>query len=587
MKSFKVRRLSIKGMKIAIATVGVVGAVLAPSAGLASPWGQLVTERHPNLSEVEQLADNTVQFRTDYAYCVPSFTYVGPAATLEWMPTQNTNKWWGKTIFDCAAGCTNRFEFGVVSRDNYLKFSAFDAAHRPVALRPDDIVLEKQPPSFMKKLTDETWQQKLDRVAWWQHDRFGMFIHFGLYALPARHEWVKSKERIGEEKYAEYFANFNPDHFDARAWARSARRAGMKYAVLTTKHHEGFCLFDSKYTDYKVTKTPFGRDIVREYVDALRLEGLKVGFYYSLIDWHHPAYPIDKTHPRRPACINDAAAMTPAFVAEMNRGRDIAVYREYVRNQVTELLTNYGKIDIIWFDYTPKSGVRGAGKTRDDWDSAGLLALTRKLQPGIIVNNRLDLDDFEDGQDFLTPEQCRNEEPPTYAGREWPWETCQTFSGSWGYCRDEKTWKSGFQILEQLIKAVSCGGNLIMNVGPTGRGEFDSRVQERLEDYGKWMSANGESIYGCGAAPKDLPHIPNTLYTYNAKTKKLYVHFLCWTTGPLPLPFANRVKYAQFLHDKSEIQVGLDEKMGGKCVLYIPLDKPSVEIPVVELTLRD
>ena len=533
-----------------------------------------------------RLAENEILYRTDYRYCVTGFTYTGPAATIEWMPTQDTNTWWGTTVFACKGNGRNAFTLGVVSRDNYLKFAAFDAAHSPVPLRDGDIALDTREPTFMKKLTDETWQQKLDRVAWWRHDRFGMFIHFGLYSLPARHEWLKSTARMSEERYQAYFDNFNPDRLDAREWARAAKRAGMRYAVLTAKHHEGFCLFDSKYTDYKVTNTPFGRDVVREYVEAFRAEGLKVGLYYSVIDWHHPAYPIDKTHPRRPASINDPKAMTPEAVAKMNAGRDIAVYRAYVRNQVTELLTQYGKIDIIWYDYTPKSGIPGCGKTRDDWDSAGLLALTRRLQPGILVDNRLDLADWEDGQDFLTPEQCRSEEPPTFAGREWPWETCQTFSGSWGYYRDEKTWKSSFQVLEQLIQTVSCGGNLIMNVGPTGRGELDHRVQERLADYGRWMAANGESIYGCGAAPKDLPRIPNTLYTYNAKSRRLYVHFLCWTTGPVPLPFADRVTYAQFLHDRSEVEIGLDAATGRTHVLKTPLDKPPVEIPVIELTLR-
>ena len=352
-----------------------------------------------------RLAENEVLYRTDYAYCVTGFTYTGPAATIEWMPTQDTNKWWGTTVFRCTAGGRNAFEFGAVSRDNYLKFAAFDAAHEPVPLKDGDLALETREPTFMKRLTDETWERKLERLAWWRHDRFGMFIHFGLYSLPARHEWLKGNAKMSEERYRPYFENFNPDHFDAREWARAAKAAGMRYVVLTTKHHEGFCLFDSKYTDYKSTNTPFGRDIVREYVDALRAEGLKVGFYYSVIDWHHPAYPIDKTHPLRPAGINDPKAMTPEAVAKMNAGRDIAVYREYVRNQVTELLTNYGKIDIIWYDFTPKSGIPGCGKTRDDWDSAGLLALTRRLQPGILVDNRLDLADWEDGQDFLTPEQ--------------------------------------------------------------------------------------------------------------------------------------------------------------------------------------
>ena len=188
-------------------------------------------------------------------------------------------------------------------------------------------------------------------TAWFTHDRFGMFIHWGLYSMPARHEWIKTRERIPEEKYDKYFKYFNPDLFDAREWARQAKAAGMKYAVLTTKHHEGFCLFDSKYTDYKSTNTPCGKDIVREYVDAFRAEGLKIGFYYSLIDWHHPDFTVDMIHPRR----DDPDAQ------KLNEGRDMHRYAEYMRNQVTELLTNYGKIDILWFDFSYSGHDKPAG----------------------------------------------------------------------------------------------------------------------------------------------------------------------------------------------------------------------------------
>ena len=233
-------------------------------------------------------------------------------------------------------------------------------------------------------------------TAWFRHDRFGMFIHFGLYALPSRHEWVKNHECTPEEKYQKYFDHFNPDLFDAREWARQAKAAGMKYAVLTTKHHEGFCLFDSQYTDYKSTNTPFGRDLVREYADAFRAEGLKVGFYYSLIDWHHPDFPIDMLHPRR----NDPDAF------EQNQGRDMHKYAEYMRNQVRELLTNYGKIDILWFDFSysgskPEAGKEWMkGKGKDDWEAEELIATARRLQPGIIIDNRTEIE-----QDIWTPEQ--------------------------------------------------------------------------------------------------------------------------------------------------------------------------------------
>ena len=213
-------------------------------------------------------------------------------------------------------------------------------------------------------------------TAWFMHDRFGMFIHFGLYALPARHEWVKSRELISEEKYQQYFDHFNPDLFDARAWAKAAKAAGMKYAVLTTKHHEGFCLFDSQYTDYKITNTPFGRDLVKEYVEAFRAEGLHVGFYYSLIDWHHPDFPIDPIHPRH----NDPDAET------LDQGRDMHRYAQYMRDQVTELLTNYGKIDVIWFNfsYNYRQGPShkpwmqfGGAKGKDQWEAEELIKTAR------------------------------------------------------------------------------------------------------------------------------------------------------------------------------------------------------------------
>jgi len=191
-------------------------------------------------------------------------------------------------------------------------------------------------------------------TAWFRHDRFGMFIHFGLYALPARHEWVKYNESTSEEKYQKYFDHFDPDLFDARAWARQAKAAGMKYVVLTTKHHEGFCLFDSQYTDYKSTNTLCGRDLVREFVDAFRAEGIRIGFYYSLIDWHHPDFPIDKLHPRR----QDEDA------PQQDKGRDVRKYAQYMRDQVRELLTNYGKIDILWFDFSYSSPEENAENIR-------------------------------------------------------------------------------------------------------------------------------------------------------------------------------------------------------------------------------
>ena len=421
----------------------------------------------------------------------------------------------------------------------------------------------------------ETARQKEKRMQWWTEGRFGMFIHWGLYALPARHEWVKNRERINNETYQKYFDEFNPDLFEPKKWAKEARAAGMKYAVLTTKHHEGFCLFDSKYTDYKATNTSAKRDLVKEYVDAFRAEGIKIGFYYSLIDWHHPDFTIDKYHPLRPANDDDTAAY-PA----LNKGRNMAIYRKYLYNQVTELLSNYGKIDILWLDFSYPGKL---GKGKDDWDAVNLLKQIRKLQPGIIVDNRLNLEDYTDGADFVTPEQVSTKELEKYKGK--VWETCQTFSGSWGYYRDEDTWKTHRQLLDLLITSTSNGGNLILNVGPTARGEFDYRANNALDSMAQWMHANSKAIYNCTHAPETFLVPDNDKLTYNAATKRLYVHLFEYpASGALTLKgYKGKIKYAQFLHDDSELQYKED---GNDLILTIPIKKPRFEIPVVELVLN-
>lgn len=427
------------------------------------------------------------------------------------------------------------------------------------------------------QLPKETEAQKTQRMKWWTDARFGMFIHWGLYALPARHEWVKNRERMTNEQYQKYFDLFNPDLYNPKEWARQAKDAGMKYVVLTAKHHEGFCLFDSKFTDYKSTNTPFGRDIIREYVDAFRAEGLKVGFYYSLIDWHHPDYTIDRQHPQRQE--------TDAAYEKLNVGKDMKKYQEYMKNQVTELLTNYGEISIIWFDFSfPGQN----GKGRADWDAENLLKLTRKLQPGIIVDDRLDLRDVEGGWDFTTPEQVKVSKWPEVNGKRAAWETCQTFSGSWGYYRDEYTWKSPSQLLELLIESVSKGGNLLLNVGPTARGTFDFRAQTSLGSMGEWMKVNNRSIYGCTEAPAGFTTPANTLLTYNPITRRLYVHLLAYPMGKVSLSgIADKVKYVQFLHDASEIRftAGTGEELNS-LNLQLPVTKPPVEIPVLEIYLK-
>lgn len=427
------------------------------------------------------------------------------------------------------------------------------------------------------QLPKETENQKIQRMKWWTDARFGMFIHWGLYALPARHEWVKNYERMTNDQYQKYFEMFNPDLYDPKEWAKQAKAAGMKYVVLTAKHHEGFCLFDSKFTDYKSTNTPIGKDLIKDYVEAFRAEGLKVGFYYSLIDWHYPDYTIDRYHPLRQE--SDTA------YARLNKGKDMSKYREYMKNQVRELLTNYGEISIIWFDFSfPGKN----GKGRADWDSENLLKLARSLQPGIIVDDRLDLKEVEGGWDFISPEQVKVAKWPEYNGKKIPWETCQTFSGSWGYYRDEHTWKSNAQLLELLIESVSKGGNLLLNVGPTARGTFDIRAQDRLKSMGDWMKLNSRSIYGCTETPPEFTAPASTLLTYNPVTKRLYIHMLAYPMGRMNLKgMSDKIKYVQFLHDASEVKFSQgSSEDAGNISFNLPIQKPPVEIAVLEIYLK-
>ncbi len=423
---------------------------------------------------------------------------------------------------------------------------------------------------------------------WFKKDRFGMFIHWGLYAMPARNEWIKNMECITDEKYDKYFKYFDPDLYDAKEWARQAKAAGMKYAVMTTKHHEGFCMFDTKYTDYKCTNTPAKRDLIREYVDAFRAEGIKIGFYYSLIDWHHPDFTIDAIHPRR--YDKDAK--------EQNEGRDMKKYAQYMRDQVTELLTNYGKIDILWFDFSytnkdPKFPDWMEGKGRNDWESEKLIALARELQPGIIIDNRSDLE-----QDLWTPEQYQMLEWVKHdkTGELVTWEACQTFSGSWGYYRDEMTWKSPKMLIEMLINTVCIGGNLLMNVGPTARGYLDYRAEKALQVYADWMKYNGRSIYNCTMAEPEFKAPRGTRLTQSEDGKRLYIHLVEYPYAFLEFEnLGDKIDYAQFLHDGSEIlyTVGSVDHFSearsqkqGLVAFKIPAIKPNCEVPVIEVFLK-
>jgi len=413
---------------------------------------------------------------------------------------------------------------------------------------------------------------------WFVHDRFGMFIHFGLYAMPARHEWVMTREQMSQEQYRKYFERFDPDLFDAQQWAKAAKEAGMKYVVLTTKHHEGFCLFDSQYTDFKITNTPFGRDLVKECVEAFRAEGLKIGFYYSLIDWHHPDFIIDNLHPMRD--LEEAP--------QLNKSRDMTRYAQYMRDQVRELLTNYGNVDILWFDYSypegnPKKYPQFKGKGKDDWESEKLIELARSLRPGIIINHRSGI-----LQDIDTPEQSSADRWPcnSQTGEYATWEACQTFSGSWCYYRDEMTWKSPKMLVQMLCKTVALGGNLLMNVGPCARGYMDKRAAEALAAYGNWMRYNSRSIYGCTMAEPEFRAPNGTVLTQREDGQRLYIHMLSWPFAKLTVEnLAGRVTYAQLLHDGSEIRFD-EEPEKGTVSFRLPVAEPDMLVNVIEVFLK-
>jgi alpha-L-fucosidase len=307
--------------------------------------------------------------------------------------------------------------------------------------------------------TEAARLERSQRMRWWREDRFGMFVHWGLYSQLGRHEWVMNRERIPVEAYEPLADTWQVKDRPAREWAALAKQAGMKYMVMTTKHHEGFCLWDTQQTHYNAVQRGPKRDLVREYVDACHEFGLKVGFYYSLMDWHHPDGAL---------CASDEAA----------RRR----FLDFTQGCVRELMSNYGKIDILWYDVSwPLS-------SPELWESAKMNAMARQLQPHIIINNRSQLP-----EDFGTPEEHVTAESE---GRDW--EACMTFNGSWGDMPSApaEDWRTVRDVLEMLRTAAAGQGNLLLNIGPHPDGTVPEEAYERLIPVGKWLERNGEAVYG-------------------------------------------------------------------------------------------
>jgi len=393
---------------------------------------------------------------------------------------------------------------------------------------------------------DQLIEARTERTRWFMRDRFGMFIHWGLYAIPARGEWVRNREEMTVDEYQTYFDEFNPTAYDPRAWARAAREAGMKYAVMTAKHHDGFCLFDSKLTDYTSARSKAGRDLVAEFLDAFRAEGLKVGLYYSLLDWHHEDYPAygDEIHPMR---NNKQYARNPERFGS---------YVAYMHGQVRELLTGYGKLDMMWFDFSYGDNMKG-----ETWEASALVALIRSLQPHVIIDNRLEgngaggsiftRSPLPYAGDFASPEQLI---PPAgevdEAGKPVPWEACITLNNNWGYAAADRSWKSAETVIRKLVECVSKNGNLLLNIGPDALGRIPDASLKILQEVGGWMRLNGDSIYGCAQAAFPKPEWGR--YTQSGRT--LYAHIFEQGVGAYNLSgLAGRVRKARLLCDGSEI----------------------------------
>ena len=309
-----------------------------------------------------------------------------------------------------------------------------------------------------RKLT-LTEKDRITRMQWWKRARFGMFIHWGLYSQLARHEWVMNRERIPKREYEKLAATWKPKPRPMREWAKLAKAAGMRYLVMTTKHHEGFCLWDTQQTTYNSVKHGPGRDLVDEYVDACREFGLKVGFYYSLMDWHH----VDGAR----CAYNESA-----------RRR----FLDFTQGCIRELMSNYGKIDVLWYDVSwPLSDSA-------QWESRTMNRMVRKLQPSILINDRSKLP-----EDFGTPEENVTPQAPA-KGR--GWEACMTYNGSWGYMPSACDWRSNREVISMLGTCAGFNGNLLLNIGPAPDGSVPEEAKVRLKTIGKWTAKHGEAMYG-------------------------------------------------------------------------------------------
>lgn len=439
-----------------------------------------------------------------------------------------------------------------------------------------------QPAATPTDYLTETAEARDARMAWWRDARFGMFIHWGLYALPAGEwngrrtvkigEWIMDELEIPLAEYEKLAPRFNPSQFDAATWVDIAKRAGMRYIVITSKHHDGFALWNSAVSHWDIADaTPYEKDILRELVTACRAAGIRVGFYHSIMDWHHP----------------DAQAM---FAPHYNQQSDSAranpnfprYVESYLKPQLRELLTQYGKIDILWFDgewipdYTTEMG-------------KDIYQFVRSLQPDILINNRVDKG--RQGMqgmnkagtfagDFGTPEQ----EIPATGMPGLDWESCMTMNDTWGYTSFGTQWKSAEVLLRNLVDIASKGGNFLLNVGPDGTGLIPAASVARLDSLGRWMQRNSEAIYGTTASPIAQPAWGRCTQKVADGQKLLYLHVFDWPQdGRLRLRgWWRSLKGASLLANGAPVEV---KKDGTGWLLLLPQQQPDTICSVIKVVL--
>jgi alpha-L-fucosidase len=425
----------------------------------------------------------------------------------------------------------------------------------------------------------ETPAQKDRRMAWWADARFGLFIHWGLYAVPAGEwkgkrgygEWIMEEADIPKAEYERLAERFDPVKFEPDAWARAARDAGMKYVILTSKHHEGFAMWDTQGTDYNIARrTRYGKGVVKPLADAVRRQGLHFGVYYSIMDWHDPSQRESKP-----------GTLSPTLIDPAQKAR-------YVDNMKTELkeLVEQADVEVLWFD----------GEWVDWWtqaDARDLEAFLRGLKPEIIINNRIfnsrggmaGISPVGMPGDFHTPEQ---EVPTKGLGADSYWESCMTMNQKWGFVNDsEQDWKPAGVLLRHLVDSASKGGNYLLNIGPTAQGEFPQRALQRMADIGRWMQVNGEAIYGTAATPLAQTPAWGRITRKPAEgdaPERLYLHVFDWPRdGELRLPLAREVAAARLLA-AADARIGI-EQGDGELRLRLPASAPDPEVSVVRLDL--